>query len=271
MAEMSDCAGLSIRYLGQEGFWFRHGGVSVLVDPYLSHSGDTAPDAPVYWSRNYAPPVRAGELRGVDIVLCSHDHLDHTDPETLMAIAEASPGCRFAGPKSSVATMQRAGLAPERTVTLNAGDSRRIGEVEIRVLASAHESYQQDARGFHEFLGYVLLWRGLTLYHPGDTVRTEQLDRDLSPYRVDIGFLPINGRDESRSKSGIVGNMDGAEAIAFAQRHDFGLLVPMHYDLYSNNGASLPEFVALLDARDPKRRFKAFRPGEQIIHPLIIS
>ena len=98
----------------------------------------------------------------------------------------------------------------------------------------------------------------------------EQLSGDLSHLAIDVAFLPINGRDDERRRQNIVGNMDSREAVAFAVRHNAGLVVPTHYDLYSVNGASLPEFVREAEAANPHFRFKAFRPGEQMLlaaHP----
>jgi len=257
---------IAITYLGQEGFLFQHDGISVAIDPYLSYSGDLAPGSPEnFWRRNYPPPVLPSEMVNVDLVLCTHDHLDHTDPETLLGIADASPRCDFAGPRSSVATMIRAGLSPDRVRTLNAGEPFSFGGATIHPIAAAHEEYERDAGGYHRYLGYVLVWNGITIYHAGDTIPTDQLRTDVGRFEIDLGFLPINGRDAARRELGIVGNMTCEEAAEFATSQGFGMAVPMHYDLYSNNGGSLSEFVAFLEQKG--QAFKAFAPGEQIIHP----
>jgi L-ascorbate metabolism protein UlaG (beta-lactamase superfamily) len=72
---------LTIQYLGQEGFRFSDGVTQLLIDPYLSDSVDRLDGFPPgFWTRNYPPPVKPAALREIDLVLCSHDHLDHADP-----------------------------------------------------------------------------------------------------------------------------------------------------------------------------------------------
>jgi len=256
---------LVITALGQAGFSFKRDDLTVLIDPYLTDSCDHSLGFPKgFWRRNYPPPVRPERLCDVDLVLCTHDHLDHLDPGTLRAIAKASPSCRFGGPFVSAGLMAEAGIESSRITPLCEGKPFRLRGLTIHPIAAAHETYERDALGHDRFLGYVLRWGKFTIFHAGDTVPHRRLSAAVTRYRVDVGFLPINGRDARRRKRGIVGNMNTKEAAAFAVRHHFGLVVPFHYDLYSANGASLAEFVACLDAADPTRRFKAFRPGESI-------
>jgi L-ascorbate 6-phosphate lactonase len=258
---------VAITYLGQVGFIFQHRGVGIVIDPYLTYSVDEIADAPPgLWRRNYPPPIAPEQLRQADLVLCTHDHLDHTDPATLNGIASASPEAVFAGPRSAIEVMIGAGIPARRTRLLEAGVPFRFGDAVIEPVAAAHEDYELDAEGHYAHLSYIIRWAGSTFFHAGDTTAQEQLSSDLDPRRIDIGFLPINGRDAERHRQGILGNMNGAEAAAFAARHSFGLVVPTHFDLYSGNGASLADFVRELEALDPAPRFKAFRPGEQMLH-----
>ena len=260
---------LAICYLGQVGFLFRRRGLTVVIDPYLSDSGAAA--NPI-WVRNYEPPVQPHALREVDLVLCTHDHGDHTDPESLLGILSASPRCRFAGPKLSAREMERAGIPKSQITVLNEGAGLSLQDLTVEPVAAAHEDYETDPEGHHRYLGYLLHWGGLTLYHAGDTVVTPELEQAVGRYPIDIGFLPINGRSEDRRKQDIVGNMDSAEAIHFAaklaRQKGFRLLVPTHYDLYPINGADVADFAALWEkTSEPKPKFKTFLPGEEIAFP----
>lgn len=256
-----------IQYLGQVGFRLSDGETTVVVDPYLSSSVDSLPEFPAgYWQRNYPPPVRAQDLRQVDLVICTHDHLDHTDPATLLEIARASPGCVFGGPRHSVETMLAAGLPEARTRVLNEDVPFVVNDVRIEPVAAAHESYEIDADGYHRFLAYLIRWQGKVIFHAGDTVVTAELSQRLSRERIDLGFLPINGGDEKRRAMGIVGNMNEVEAAELASRHRFGWVVPTHYDLYACNAGRLEIFQAEVERRQEKGcpRIKAFAPGESM-------
>jgi len=263
-----ETAGVAIWYLGQVGFLFQHRGLSIAIDPYLSHSVDRLDGFPPnFWVRNYPPPVCPDKLSCIDLVLCTHDHLDHTDPETLRAISEASPACQFAGPRLSINEIRRAGIAENRTIILNDGQPFSFREVIIEPVAAAHEEYETDEEGYSRYLAYLLRWDGLTLFHAGDTVATPRLSERLVNEPIDIGFLPINGGDKARRKIGVVGNMDPATAAAFAVKHQFDLVVPTHYDLYANNSARITDFIEALDTASlPKVRMKAFLPGERLLY-----
>jgi L-ascorbate 6-phosphate lactonase len=237
-----------------------------MIDPYLSYAIDRL-SSDGFWTRHYPPPVRPEELTGIDLVLCTHDHLDHTEPETLRGIAAASPGSHFAGPRASVDRICAEGISPDRTTILREGRSFQFRDVTIEPISVAHEAHETDAGGFDLFLGYLLHWNGLNIFHAGDTVVTPRLSASLANQRVDVAFLPINGRNDERRQKGIVGNMNAAEAVPFAAGQKFGLVVPVHYDLYAHNGASLTEFVSAWEDTPILDRpgFKAFYPGERIV------
>jgi L-ascorbate metabolism protein UlaG (beta-lactamase superfamily) len=261
---------LTISYLGQVGFLFRRQGLNVVIDPYLSDSGASGN---TIWVRRYDPPIPPHALREVDLVLCTHDHGDHTDPESLLGILSASPRCRFAGPKISAQAMERAGIPASQITVLNEGAGLTLRDLMVEPIAAAHEDYETDPEGHHRYLGYLLRWGELTLYHAGDTLVTPELEQAVGRYAIDIGFLPINGRSEERRRQDIVGNMDAAEAVAFAaklaKRNGFRLLVPTHYDLYAVNGADPADFTAIWEKTPgPKPAFKTFRPGEEFVYPL---
>ncbi len=271
MAESHDeRAGVAIWYLGQVGFLLQHRGLSIAIDPFLSYSVDELGGFPEgFWVRNYPPPVAPGQLSQLDLVLCTHDHLDHTDPETLRAIAAAAPACRFAGPRASVEEMARAGIATDRLTVLNPGTALRYRDILVEPIASAHEEYEIDADGFHRFLGYLLRWAGLTFYHAGDTVATPELSARLAREVIAVAFLPINGASDARRKAGIVGNMDASAAARLTAGKRISLVVPTHYDLYDNNGADVAGLVSALAALPPPRpELKIFQPGEKFVHPL---
>ena len=66
-------------WLGQAGLLFEFDGMKVMVDPYLSDS--VAKVNPLN-SRRVAVDERFFDIRP-DILILTHDHLDHTDPENI--------------------------------------------------------------------------------------------------------------------------------------------------------------------------------------------
>jgi L-ascorbate metabolism protein UlaG (beta-lactamase superfamily) len=95
------------------------------------------------------------------------------------------------------------------------------------------------------YLGYVLDTPAGRVYHAGDTLRWPGQAELLAGLAVDVALLPINGRDAEREARDIVGNLDGAEALALARDAAIGSVVPMHYDLMEGNLADVEAFARL--------------------------
>ena len=70
---------MKITWLGQAGLLMETGGKIVLIDPYLSNSV-----AKVNPLNDRRVPVEEQFLHiKPDVIICTHNHLDHVDPETL--------------------------------------------------------------------------------------------------------------------------------------------------------------------------------------------
>ena len=87
----------------------------------------------------------------------------------------------------------------------------------------------------------------------------------LKPYRIDVAFLPINGRDYFRNCQNIIGNFSCEEAVLLAKQICAGMLVPMHHDLYEVNRVKTAHFVDVVETLDPYRPYHIFAPGELYI------
>ena len=84
---------LKIWWIGQEGFVFKSGGQIIYIDPYLSSYAETITRGKANEHVRIKPaPMKPEDVNHTDIVLCTHDHADHIDPESIPIIAAASPG-----------------------------------------------------------------------------------------------------------------------------------------------------------------------------------
>ena len=75
---------MKITWLGQAGLLFETNNIKVIVDPYLSDSVEK-----IQPHNKRRVPVNTDFL-GIkpDIIVLTHNHLDHTDPETLSHFLE---------------------------------------------------------------------------------------------------------------------------------------------------------------------------------------
>ena len=229
----SNGGGVAVSWLGQAGFVVRAGETVALVDPFLSP----------YRGRAYESSLAPAEATGIDLVLITHEHIDHFDAEAVPAIAAASPGALFVVPTPIVDMVTEVGVPPDRVVGAQPGDRLELAGFAIHPVPARHGVTMDDAYGFGEelsgglvrFLGYVVDAGGVRLYHAGDTIHYAGMEKRLADMRIDLAMLPINGRDPDRESRNLVGNLDEREAAWLAREIRADLLVPMHYDLFARN------------------------------------
>ena len=136
------------------------------------------------------------------------------------------------------------------------------GPFRISGIAAAHSTEEHDKAGRCRFLGYVVEWNGLSVYHSGDTVWHERAISALRHFRIDIAFLPINGDLPERR---VAGNLNGPQSARLARAVGARLVIPCHYDMFEFNTASPDDF-----ARECKRigqRFRILQNGERMNLP----
>ena len=225
--------GVAVSWLGQAGFVVRAGETVALVDPFLSP----------YRGRVYESSLAPAEATGIDLVLITHEHIDHFDAEAAPAIAAASPGALFVVPTPIVDMVTEVGVSPDRVIGAQPGDRLDLAGFAIHPVPARHGITMDDAYGFGEelsgglvrFLGYVVDAGGVRLYHAGDTIHYAGMETQLADMHIDLAMLPINGRDPQRESRNIVGNLNEREAAWLAREIRADLLVPMHYDLFARN------------------------------------
>jgi len=240
--------GIGLSWLGQAGFILRAGATTALIDPFLSTGHD----------REYLSTLLPGAATGLDVVLCTHEHVDHFDAESAPAIAAASPHAVFVVPTPIVDIVTEAGIAPDRVVGVQPDAAPlELAGLSIRTVPAMHGVTMEDAYGFGEelsgglirFVGFVIDAEGVRLYHAGDTIHYAGMEDALSDLAVDVAMLPINGRDPEREARGIVGNLTEREAAWLAGAIGAHTLIPMHYDLFARN-RGYPEWVVESVSRD---------------------
>ena len=247
VAQMS---GVPLRLLGQSGCRIGYPGCTVYVDPYLSHSVQVldSPDlvrlAPV--------PFQPAEVSDADWVLVTHDHIDHCDPHTLPALAQASPRARFMGPAPVASVLAGWGIPEDRISLAKESWTRLADGLQVHAVPAAHPEISRDAKGDPACVGYVLEHAGRRSYLAGDTsVRQELLDVLAALKPIDTAVLPVNERNFFRDRRGIIGNMSVREAFLMAQELGVGRVIPVHWDMFAANATAIAEIRAVYEQMAP--------------------
>ena len=101
------------------------------------------------------PPVLPEDLPRPDLVLVTHAHTDHMDPDTLGPLAARFPDLPFVVPAAREEAARTRIGAGAQLILADAGDVLMpLPGLRITVLPAAHETRERDGQGRHLFLGY---------------------------------------------------------------------------------------------------------------------
>ncbi len=250
-------AAAALWWLGQSGFVIKLAGRIIYLDVFFS----------AMRSRRTPPLVLPRHVTHADVICGTHDHIDHIDHAAWPKLAAASPEALFVVPLLLRRRLIRElGLSGTRLLGVDEHQSIQIGPVTISAIPAAHEFLDRDRKtGLHPWLGYVIQGDGLTIYHAGDTCLYEGLENTIRRFKPDVMLLPISGRDARRLKSGCLGNMTFQEAADLAGHLRPSLVAPMHYDMFTFNGADPRRFTAYLKVKYPRQQSLIFHHGRPVI------
>lgn len=230
-------------WLGQSGFLLLWKGNIILIDPYLSDSLTKK------YEGTKKPHIRISErvvdpqlLKNILAVTSSHNHTDHLDQDTLIPLISKNPELIFIIPEANREFVcDRVKLPSGFPVGLTDGQSFSIGDFTFYGVPASHNEIERDMKGYCKFMGFVIRFGEWTIYHSGDTLWYSRLVELLTPFKIDIAILPINGNDPSRA---VAGNLGPEEAAELGKAIGASLVIPCHYDMFAFNTADPKEFEA---------------------------
>lgn len=240
---------VALWWIGQAGYVLKtSGGKVVFIDAYLS--GEVASPEEVEFGRMVEPPLAGADIR-CDLYLCTHDHLDHADHETIQAIP-GKESIRFVGPRNCARSFVKDGIPADRIVEVNVGDVTTVDGIQIRgTFCIPNDEDALDSAGF-----LITLENGITLYHSGDTGYTEFLYY-LAKYPIDVMLVCVNGK---------YGNMNIHEAARLTRYLRPRRVIPNHYGMFARNTVDPYEFAGLLHATPADPPVNVMKLGEKLVY-----
>lgn len=228
-------AKLAIFWLGQNSFILKNPeGTLIAIDPYFSRTSG-------FSYIHSEPPILPEEVL-VDYVFCTHDHLDHTDPETLPGISKSSPKTVFLGPTESHNHFRRMGIPSSRARSLRANTTVKLGDFEVTPVNSILGSeVNRKGERWTTHYGYVFNFGFVKLYNMGDSspevvAAPMKVLKDVIPFSPEIAIFPIIGDFPGRKPE---------DAISFARILKPKIVIPSHYDCFPDRTIDPKVFVEL--------------------------
>lgn len=211
---------VTLWWLGGTGFVLKtSAGTQVYIDPYLTNCVSQ-----IFGVERGIPTLIRPEAARPDLVIATHWHEDHLDPEGIPIIAKHSEAA-FLGPPSCVSRMLGWGLQRSRVSGIAQGQTHQFKDLAITALPARHianvPGWETD-----DAIGLLIETEGLRLYHSGDTeydLRLRGLAYSQAPF--DLAMLVINGAG---------GNMNAHEAALLAWQLKAKTIVPMHHQLWKD-------------------------------------
>jgi L-ascorbate 6-phosphate lactonase len=256
---------LAIWGMGQMGLAIKGPDGIIYIDPCLTDAVyDTFHDA--RWTRAYPPPLAPQDVTNASYVLCSHEHLDHLDPQTVGGIAVGSPGAKFLVTGWSVDLLSEADIGAERTMVPRVGETMTLPGTSLKLttIPAAHYDKEYDEEKGYRWFGFILEWNGVVFYHGGDTVIFPgYIDLLRGLPKADVAILAMNGRDWFREdRMNAVGNLLPDEGVQLAQELGWDVLIPGHNDLFPSNAIPMAQFGSAFEKFGPRQKYKFLQPGE---------
>jgi L-ascorbate metabolism protein UlaG (beta-lactamase superfamily) len=257
---VAPATGLRVTWLGHSTVLVEIDGQRVLTDPVWGPR-----TSPLTWlgpKRWYAPPIALDELPAIDAVLISHDHYDHLDYPTLVAMKDWDT--TFVVPLGVAAHLVYWGVPEARITEVDWWDATMVGGLEIVCTPARHASGRtltdKDAT---LWAGYALRGPAHRVYFSGDT--------GLFPALADIGAR-LGPFDLTMIEVGAYHrawpdwHLGPEQAVVAHQMVGGRVLLPIHWGLFdlAYHGWTEPIERTLVAAAAAGVLVLAPRPGQSV-------
>lgn len=205
---------MTVFWLGQAGLLFEFNGVRVMVDPYLSNSVEKVEP------KNYRRQSIDEGFFDIkpDILILTHNHLDHTDPETLERMFSKHGGICVLASYNAWQTARKFG-GDNNYVMFNRGTVWTEKGIKFEAVYAEHSD--------DKAVGVIISYGGRNYYITGDTLYNKKVIKDIN-IPIDVVFLPINGAGN---------NMNMTDAAHFAEEIKAKTAVPIHFGMFDSLNA----------------------------------
>lgn len=224
--------GLSIWYLGCNGFILRTNTTTVYIDPYFG-TGD-----PPNTIRMIPIPMDPADATECDAVLVTHEHIDHMHPPSYGPLIEN--GADIHAPQAAYDMPDYDGDmlvsdSDEQKHIIEEGDRFTVGDLTVHVRGAN----DPDAI---EPVSFVVEHTSGTFFHAGDSRPAAEFEELPDEFDIDVGVLALGTvgniyKPESETADVTDWYNNENQVIEAANALSLPRLLPSHHDMWKGVGA----------------------------------
>jgi len=218
-------------------------------------------------------------VKQVDAVLATHYHQDHMDINyTAHVLKHLSKDIPFIGPKKSVETWLKWGVPAERCITVKPGDTIKIKDLEIVALDSFDRTCLVTTDGYQDIrntcpndmddkaVNYLIKTPGGNIYHSGDSHYSIYFAKHGKDHKIDVALGSFG-----ENPVGVADKMTSMDILRMAEALKCKVVIPVHYDVWTNFMADPNEIKYLYEFRKDRLEY-SFHPflwevGGKYVYP----
>lgn len=261
LVSAGQAASIHVTYIGHATTYIQNGQINILTDPHFSERA--SPLGFIGPKRARKPGVELAQLPGVDFVIISHNHYDHLDLPTLLALEERFHP-HFIVPIGNASLLRSEGL--QRVTELDWWES--LGNIQL-VPAQHWSARSIWDHNLALWGGYVVNLDGFKIFFAGDTGYGPHFRMIRERCGVmDLSLLPIGAYEPRWFMS--YQHMNPAEAVQAHFDLDSKRSLGIHFETFQLTDESFytprRELADALDkAKVSHDVFRAPEPGETLI------
>jgi len=243
-------------WLGHSSILINSEGKNILVDPVVEKRA-----SPFSWigpKRFHPPPVTAKDLPPIAVVLITHDHYDHLEKPTMIALKNKAD--LFLVPLGIGELLEAWGVAPEKVKELDWWERHGVGSLTFTATPGVHYARRGLIDGDKRlWCSWSIAAQSRKLFVSGDSGYFDgfrEVGDKLGPF--DVTFLKIGSSDEMWKQI----HMTPEGAVQQHQDLKGSIMVPLHWATFD---------LALHPWYEPIERTLAAvdKTGDRVITPLI--